>query len=121
MIVVADRANVRLQWFTLDGKLIKIVGDELRHPCHFSQRGTDLLIPDLKGRVTIFDKDNKLVTHLGDNPNKEQWAKNAVKPEELKPGVFCTPHGASWDQNGNAYIVEWLPYGRITKLKRVTA
>ena len=121
MIVVADRANVRLQWFTLDGKLVKIVSDELRHPCHFSQRGTDLLIPDLKGRVTIFDKDNKLITHLGDNPDKSQWAKNSVKPEELKPGVFCTPHGATWDHNGNAYIVEWLPYGRITKLKRVMA
>jgi hypothetical protein len=120
-IVVADRANVRLQWFTLDGKLINIVTDELRHPCHFSQRGTDLLIPDLKGRVTIFDKDNKLITHLGDNPNQKQWANNGVKQQDLTPGVFCTPHGATWDHMGNAYIVEWLPYGRVTKLKRVTA
>ena len=121
MIVVADRSNVRLQWFTLDGKLINIVDKELRHPCHFSQRGTDLLIPDLKGRVTIFDKNNELITHLGDNPNQRQWANNGVKPEDLKPGVFCTPHGATWDHLGNAYIVEWLPYGRISKLKRVSA
>lgn len=120
-IVVADRANVRLQWFTLDGKLIKIVDQELRHPCHFSQRGNDLLIPDLKGRVTIFGKDNELITHLGDNPNPKQWANNGVKPTDLTPGVFCTPHGATWDHEGNAYIVEWLPYGRITKLKRVMA
>jgi hypothetical protein len=120
-IVVADRANVRLQWFTLDGKFIKMVTDELRHPCHFSQRGDDLLIPDLKGRVTIFGKDNKLITHLGDNPNPKQWANHGVKPSELTPGVFCTPHGATWDHNGNAYVVEWLPYGRVTKLKRVTA
>ncbi|HZL33687.1 MAG TPA: hypothetical protein VFC78_00170 [Tepidisphaeraceae bacterium] len=118
-IVVADRANVRLQWFTLDGKLIKIVDKDLRHPCHFSQRGTDLLIPDLKGRVTIIDKDNNLIAQLGDNPNKSQWANNGVKPQDLKPGIFCTPHGATWDHLGNAYIVEWLPYGRVTKLKRV--
>ncbi len=71
-LVVADRSNVRLQWFTLDGKLIKMVTDELRAPCMFHQRGGDLLIPDLKGRVTIFDKDNKLITHLGDNPNPKQ-------------------------------------------------
>ena len=121
VIVVADRSNVRLQRFTLDGKLIDMVTDELRAPCHFSQRGTDLLIPDLKGRVTIFDKDNKLITHLGDNPNPKQWANNGVKPADLTPGVFCTPHGATWDHNGNAYIVEWLPYGRVTKLKRVSA
>ncbi len=121
VIIVADRSNVRLQRFTLDGKLIDMVTDELRAPCHFSQRGTDLLIPDLKGRVTVFDKDNKLITHLGDNPNPKQWANNGVKPPDLKPGVFCTPHGATWDHAGNAYIVEWLPYGRVTKLKRVTA
>lgn len=121
MIVVADRGNDRLQWFTLDGKLIKIVNDELRAPCHFSQRGSDLLIPDLKGRVTIFDGNNQLITHLGDNPDQKQWANNGVKPEELKPGVFCTPHGATFDHEGNIYVVEWLPYGRITKLKHVSA
>jgi len=121
MIVVADRSNVRLQWFTLDGRFIKMVTHELRHPCHFDQRGTDLLIPDLKGRVTIFDKDNNLITHLGDNPNSKEWANNRVPQKDLKPGVFCTPHGAMWDKQGNIYVVEWLPYGRVTKLRHVSA
>jgi hypothetical protein len=119
-IVVADRANVRLQWFTLDGKYIKMVTQELRHPCHFDQQGTDLLIPDLKGRVTIFDKENKLITHLGDNPDKSQWANHGVKREQLKPGDFCTPHGAIWDRAGNIFVTEWLPYGRVTKLRKVS-
>jgi hypothetical protein len=120
-LVVADRANVRLQWFTLDGKFIKMVTDELRHPCMFDQRGTDLLVPDLKGRVSLFDKDNKLITHLGDNPNKSQWANNGVKPADLTPGAFCTPHSARFDSEGNIFVVEWLPYGRVTKLKKVSA
>lgn len=120
-IVVADRSNARLQWFTLDGKLIRIVTDQLRAPCHFSQRGQELLIPDLKGRVTVFGADNTLITHLGDNPNHKEWANNRVPQSDLKPGIFCTPHGATWDRQGNAYIVEWLPYGRVTKLRRVTA
>lgn len=118
-IVVADRANVRLQWFTLDGKFIKMVTHELRAPCHFSQRGTDLLIPDLRGRVTIFDKDNNLITHLGDNPNTSQWGNPKVQPNDLTAGHFCTPHGATWDAQGNAFVVEWLPYGRVTKLKHI--
>ena len=29
-----------------------------------------------------------------------------MKPQDLKPGVFCTPHGATWDRPGNAYVVE---------------
>jgi hypothetical protein len=119
MIVVADRANVRLQWFTLDGKLIKMKLDDLRHPCMLDQRGTDLLVPDLKGRVTLLDGDNKLICHLGDNPDTSQWANNGVKQADTKPGVFCTPHSARFDADGNIYVVEWLPYGGVTKLKKM--
>ena len=113
--------TIRLQWFTLDGKYIKTVTDELRDPCHFDQQGTDILIPDLNGRVTIFDKDNKLVTHLGDNPDPAKRRNHGVPKEELTPGDFCTPHGAIWDRAGNIYVAEWLPYGRVTKLRRVSA
>ena len=121
MLVVADRSNVRLQWFTLDGKFIKMVTQELRAPCHFFQRGTDLLIPDLHGRVTIFDKDNNLITHLGDNPNAKQRGNHDTPDNELVPGAFCTPHGATWDHDGNIYVVEWLKHGRVTKLRHVQA
>ena len=120
MLLVADRSNHRLQWFTLDGKPVKIVTEELRDPCHFDQRGTDVLIPDLNGRVTIFDKDNKLVAHLGDNPDPAKRRNHGVKKEELVPGEFVTPHGAIWDRAGNIYVTEWLPYGRVTKLRRVS-
>jgi hypothetical protein len=119
MVLVADRANVRLQWFTPDGCFVKQVIDDLRFPCHFGKRGTDLLIPDLKGRVTILDKDNRLVCHLGDNPDQTQWANNAVPREQLVPGRFCTPHGAIWDSRGDVYVAEWLAYGRVTKLRHV--
>ena len=95
--------------------------DELRDPCHFDQHGSDILIPDLKGRVTIFDKENKLVTHLGDNPVAKYRRNNRTPREALVPGDFCTPHGAIWDRAGNIYVAEWLPYGRVTKLRRVSA
>jgi hypothetical protein len=121
MIVVADRSNHRLQYFTLDGKFIKFVTDELRDPGHFDQQGTDLLIPDLNGRVTIFDKDNKLITHLGDNPDEKKRRNHGVEKKDLTPGDFCTPHGAIWDRAGNIYVTEWLPYGRVTKLRKVNA
>jgi hypothetical protein len=129
MILVADRSNVRLQWFTLDGKHIKTISqadagkegkDILRHPCHFDQRGTDLLIPDLHGRLTIFDKDNNLVCHLGDPSDPKKRGNHGVTPDQLIPGEFITPHQAIWDRAGNIYCAEWLPYGRVTKLKLVS-
>jgi hypothetical protein len=121
VLVVADRANVRLQYFTLDGEHIGFVTDELRHPCHFDQRGDDLLIPDLMGRVTIFDRNNRLICHLGDNPDPALRANNDVPQNRLVPGQFCSPHAACWDASGNIYVVEWLHYGRVTKLRRVEA
>ena len=120
-ILVADRSNHRLQWFTLDGKHVKTTTEDLRDPCHFDVRGTDLLIPDLKGRISIFNKDNQLIVHLGDNPDIPERRNHGVKKEQLTPGDFCTPHGACWDSQGNIYVAEWLPYGRVTKLRRVSA
>jgi hypothetical protein len=119
MVLVADRSNVRLQWFTPDGKFVKIVKDELRHPCHFDEQDGDILIPDLHGRVTIFDKDNKLVTHLGDNLDPKQRGNHGVPKDKLVAGNFVTPHGAIWDRKGDIYVTEWLPYGRVTKLRHL--
>lgn len=120
-ILVADRTNRRLQYFSPDGKHLRFVTDELRLPCHFDIRGEELLIPDLHGRVTLFDKNNKLITHLGDNP--EIWT---VKPwpnfeaAQFQPGKFSSPHSACFDKKGNIFVVEWTKAGRVTKLKRVS-
>jgi hypothetical protein len=127
ILVVADREHHRLQYFTLEGKLDHLVVNEngdnengrLRRPCHFSQRGTEMVIPDLRGRVTILDKDNNAVAQLGDNPNSSQRANNGVKQADTTPGHFCCPHGATWDSHGNIFVAEWLPYGRFTKLRRL--
>lgn len=115
-ILVADRANHRLQYFTLDGKFLSMVTEELRLPCHFDFREGNVLIPDLQGRLTIFDKDNKLVTHLGDNANPAFRANNGVPDTSRIPGQFCSPHQSIWDHDGNIYCVEWLFDGRVTKL-----
>jgi hypothetical protein len=119
-VLVADRANIRLQKFSLAGEHIGFVTEELRYPCHFDVRGQELLIPDLYGRVTIFDGDNRLITHLGDYP--EIWKQKGYPnlPQDMRlPGKFISPHDACWDSAGNIYVVEWISDGRITKLKRV--
>src|SRR6202035_1203160 len=64
---VADRGNNRIQRFTLEGKHIDFVGGT-NMPCHFgfSSNG-DMVVPDLAARVTIMDRDNRVVEHLGDD------------------------------------------------------
>ncbi len=124
-IIVADRANARLQYFSLDGKFQSIVNG-VSFPAHFDLRGTDLLVPDLHARVSIFDGDNKLITHLGYD---QAWTDEVLgggkmemrgKPERWQAGRFIHPHDACFDRDGNIFVVEWVPTGRVTKLRKVS-
>ncbi len=120
ILTVADRANVRLQHFTLEGKHIGYTTAELRYPCHFAPHKDYVVIPDLHGRVTIFDKENKLITHLGDNEgvNKIKGYPNLPKDQRVL-GKFISPHGAIVDKKGNIIVAEWISDGRLTFLKKV--
>ena len=117
-LVVADRSNRRLQYFTLDGRHAGFVTDELRSPCHFDTRGELLLVPDLEARVTLLDKDNKLVVQLGDGEN---FGLRDKPREQFVAGRFIAPHSACFDNEGNILVVEWVEVGRVTKLRKVGA
>lgn len=122
-VLVTDRANHRLQWFSLEGAHLKtldgVAGDLLRLPATLHQRGTDIVVGDLAGRITILDRNNKLVTHIGDNVDPRKRGTNKVGPDGWLDGQFISPHGVCWDQKGNLYIEEWMSIGRIVKLKRM--
>lgn len=120
LVLTADRSNARLQWFTLDGKSVKIVTENMALPCHFSvDKKGHLLIPDLGARVLILDKDNNMVANLGDD-SKSDWKKTRTQAREaFTPGKFVCPHGACFDHKGNIFVVEWVEIGRVTKLRKV--
>lgn len=123
LVLVTDRANHRLQWFTLAGKHVRTLegnNELLRLPATLHLRGTDLAIGELDGRVTILDKDNNLVTHMGEGPDPAKRKTNKVPPAEWLDGQFVAPHGITWDKQGNLYVEEWMLSGRIVKLKRVS-
>jgi DNA-binding beta-propeller fold protein YncE len=115
-LVVADRSNRRLQYFSLAGEHLGFVKDELRSPCHFHQRNGVLLVPDLEARVTLFDRDDKLLAHLGDGQNFNLRTKPR---EQFIAGQFIAPHSAIFDHAGNIFVVEWVEVGRVTKLRRL--
>lgn len=121
-LVVADRANARLQYFTLDGKHLSFINDVL-FPAHFDIRGDVLLVPDLHARVSLFDRTNKPIVHLGDDATRIRADKKfAIRgnPKEWLPGKFVHPHDACFDRDGNIYVVEWVQTGRVTLLRRVS-
>jgi hypothetical protein len=122
-LVVADRANARLQYFTLDGKFQSLVKD-VSFPAHFDIRGDVLLVPDLHARVSLFDRDNKVLAHLGHDP---EWTRQVLdgfkirtQPDRWPAGKFVHPHDACFDRDGNIYVAEWVSTGRVSFLRHVS-
>ena len=118
-LVVADRRNNRLQRFTLDGRHLEFVPG-FRLPCHFDERNGMVVVPDLHGRVTLMDKANQIVEHLGDSNPGTNYPLRTQPRDAFVPGQFICPHGACFDHEGNIFVVEWVEVGRVTKLRRLT-
>jgi hypothetical protein len=91
-------------------------------PANIDVHGDTMLVPDLQARVTLLDKDNRVIAHLGEDP---VWRAEAMKmklrsqPDRWKAGRFIHPHDACFDASGNIYIAEWVQTGRVTKLQKV--
>lgn len=125
-VVVADRANKRLQWFTLEGKHLKTL-DGFILPANLDSQGDLLLVPDLSARVTLLGKNDEVVAHLGEDP---EWRAQVTKEnnklrrnengEGWVSGKFLHPHDACFDRNGNIFVAEWVHTGRITKLRKLS-
>lgn len=60
-LYVADRSNHRIQVFTMDGKHKRFITNDMDMPDNFYYFGNELYFPDLHSRVTIFDKNDRLI------------------------------------------------------------
>ncbi|HEX5472153.1 MAG TPA: peptidase [Lacipirellulaceae bacterium] len=123
-VVVADRVNGRLQWFTLDGKYRETQGGFLL-PANVDTFGELMLVPELQARITLLDGKNKVIARFGDD---EAWRKIVMAPglkarqhpEKCPAGKFLHPHDACFDVHGNIFIAEWVATGRVTKLRKLS-
>jgi hypothetical protein len=125
-VVVTDRANARLQWFTFEGKHLKTLEGFIL-PANIDTRGEVMLVPDLSTRVTLLDKNNNVITHLGEDPEwRAQVLKDGMKLRSAKngegwvSGKFLHPHDACFDRDGNIFVAEWVHTGRVTKLRKLS-
>jgi len=125
VLAIADRANQRIQIFSLDGAHLRTVTDtpRLRKPCHFHTKGEWMVCPDLDSQVCILDRDYRVVAQIGDGKanNGAVGSRRNQSRDQFTPGQFICPHNAIFLQNGDILVCEWLPIGRITLLRHVAA
>jgi len=117
-LYVADRGNNRIQVFTLDGKHKRFVKDEQNMPCNFAYYKDEIYIPDLISRLTILDKNDKLIAHIGFGETMSKTPGWPNIPDKLEAGKFSAPHQCRVDSHGDVYVAEWISTGRVTKLSR---
>ena len=125
-LYVADRENLRLLVFDLEGGFRREVAKgELARPSAMATYGDVLVVAELRARVALLDRHDRLVGHIGDNeavadtagwPNSLDGEK-IVRQTSLSPGKFNSPHGLAIDSGGNLYVTEWLVGGRYIKLE----
>ena len=123
-IVICDRANMRLQWFDMDNDHLKTM-DVFLFPADIDIQGELLLVSDLHSRLTILNKEDKVIAQLGDD---EAWRnrcldkseKMRASPDKWQDGKFVHPHDAAFDKEGNIFVAEWVVGGRVTKLRKVS-
>ena len=95
----------------------------LLSPASFDIRGEVLLVPDLSGRVSLLNHRNEVILHLGDD---KEWrgegrkTRHPRRSEEVAAGPFRSSARRLFRRRGNIFVVEWVPAGRVTLLKKVT-
>ncbi len=121
-VVVTDRAANTLQIFSLDGKYLETLSG-FGLPANVDSQGDFLLVPELKARVSLLGKDNKVVATFGDDTERigaEKKEKVIRKnPSMWQDGKFVHPHDACFDRHGNIFVAEWVATGRITKMRKI--
>ena len=106
-LMVADRENNRIQFFTLDGEYIEEWGDLLQPDTIYIDEDDLVYIAELGQRISIMTLDGEVISQWGSEPGSSV------------PGEFMAcPHGIWLDSHGDIYVGEVQADARLQKFIR---
>ena len=106
-LMVADRENNRIQFFTLDGEYIEEWGDLLQPDTIYIDEDDLVYIAELGQRISIMTLDGEVIS---------QWGSERGS---TVPGEFLAcPHGIWLDSQGDIYVGEVQADARLQKFIR---
>ncbi|MDI9897410.1 hypothetical protein QM797_22050 [Rhodococcus sp. IEGM 1381] len=125
-LYVTDRGNARIAVYDLEGRFSRLVGEEfLDSPSGIAMWAGALAVVELNGRLTLLGEDDRLVGHVGDNPDakgRPGWpnalgeGRVAQRPTELVAGRFNSPHAVAVDAHDRLVVAEWVIGGRYSSV-----
>ncbi len=117
-IIACDRENKRVVHLSLDGEFLGVIATDLLNPAAVAVQGDLALIGEIKGRVTILDKEGKVVAQFGANDHADETGTAKTEPDKWRTGVVTAPHGVAFDAKGNVFVSEYNIYGRVHRFNR---
>ena len=115
-VMICDRGNNRMLHTDLEGNLIGVIASEgLRRPSSAAFHGDLMCVAEIAGRVSVWNKDGKQVAELGVNDTAGQTNTPKVEPKDWRQGVVTSPHGITFDNDGNILETEWNVFGRVLR------
>lgn len=128
-LVALDRGNNRMLHLDLEGKIIGTIASSpepdpkvappaqsVRKPSSASFHGDLMCVAEIAGRISVWNKDNQLVAELGVNPAFTSTPK--LEPKSWQQGIVTSPHGITFDNEGNILETEWNQWGRVLRWNR---
>jgi hypothetical protein len=111
-LIAVDRANNRVVHMSLTGEFLGVVASDLLLPAAITLSGDNVVVGELRGRVTVLDKVGKVVERIGENSG-EGVGSNQGKPDSWRPGLLLSPHGVALNAQGDLFVSEFNQYGRV--------
>jgi hypothetical protein len=112
-VLCCDRGNKRMLHTTLEGEMLGIIATEMRNPSSASFHGDLVCVAEIAGRVSVWDKAGKMVAECGTNPQSTNTP--GIEPKDWQQGIVTSPHGITFDNEGNILETEWNKWGRVLK------
>lgn len=112
-VIGVSRADGRVVHMSLEGEFLGDVAKDLLLPAAVVIHGDQAIIGELKGRVTVLDKEGKIVAQIGANEKADEVGTNKVEPPKWRTGIVTAPHGVATDAQGDIYVSEYSVFGRV--------
>ena len=117
-IIGTDRANGRVVHMSTDGKFIGEVATGLLMPACVAIHGDLAAIGEIKGRVTLLDKDGNVANQLGYNDRPNEVGTNRTPKSVWRTGIVTAPHGVAFNTKGDLFVAEYSVTGRIQRMNK---
>lgn len=127
-LLCLDRGNNRMFHVDLDGANPTMIANTgLRNPSSASFHGELMCVAEIAGRVSVWNKEGKMLAELGSNDRiaddkdkgiRKETNTPRVPPAEWREGVVTSPHGITFDNDGNILETEWNQFGRVLRWNR---